>query len=101
MYNRVFLIVMDSVGIGYLPDADKYGDVGSNTLVNIARSKCGLFLPNLEKLGLGLIDDIEGVNKVLKPIGSYGKMIEISAGKDTTSGHWEMADDQPESYDSG
>lgn len=44
MYNRVFLIVMDSVGIGYLPDADKYGDVGSNTLVNIARSKCGLFL---------------------------------------------------------
>lgn len=91
MYNRVFLIVMDSVGIGYLPDADKYGDVGSNTLVNIARSKCGLFLPNLEKLGLGLIDDIEGVQKVTETIGSYGKMTEISAGKDTTSGHWEMA----------
>lgn len=91
MYNRVFLIVMDSVGIGYLPDADKYGDVGSNTLVNIARSKCGLFLPNLEKLGLGLIDDIEGVKKVTKPSGCYGKMAELSAGKDTTSGHWEMA----------
>lgn len=82
---------MDSVGIGALPDAADYGDYNVNTLANIARLTGGLFLPNLEKLGLGCIHPLEGIKCIQSPLASYGKMAEISKAKDTTSGHWELA----------
>nr|WP_092067371.1 phosphopentomutase [Dendrosporobacter quercicolus]NSL46551.1 phosphopentomutase [Dendrosporobacter quercicolus DSM 1736]SDL55415.1 phosphopentomutase [Dendrosporobacter quercicolus] len=91
MFKRVIILVLDSVGIGAAPDAAEYGDGKVNTLANIARSQGGLFLPNLEKMGLGCIEDITGVKKTAAPQASYGKMAEISKGKDTTSGHWELA----------
>ncbi|KEO82391.1 phosphopentomutase [Tumebacillus flagellatus] len=89
-FNRMICIVLDSVGIGEAHDAPAYGDVGANTIGNIAKAVGGLNVPNLEKLGLGLIDDVEGVSAKVEPIGNYGKMEEQSAGKDTTNGHWEM-----------
>ncbi len=91
MFTRILIIVLDSVGIGELPDAARYGDSGANTLSNIARSQGGLFLPTLERLGLGCIFPILGVQNHNHPQASYGKMAEISVGKDTTSGHWELA----------
>ncbi|EGW36410.1 phosphopentomutase [Desulfosporosinus sp. OT] len=91
MSRRVIIIVLDSVGIGEMPDAGDYGDQGSHTLGNIARLRGGLHLPFLEKLGLGNIDFITGVSAQPVPEGSFGKMSERSLGKDTTSGHWEMA----------
>lgn len=89
--NSIVLIVMDSVGAGALPDADKYGDAGSNTLANTAAAVGGLNLPNLQKLGLGNILEIKGVPPVDVPLAAFGKMAEISAGKDTTTGHWEIS----------
>ena len=89
--KRAILIVLDSVGIGALPDAGNYGDVGSHTLGNIAEHMGGLKLPNLGKLGLGSIDKLKGVEPQPVPMGNYGKMAEASLGKDTTSGHWEIA----------
>jgi len=92
MINRVILIVLDSVGIGELPDADLYGDVGSDTIGNISKTLGGLSLPNIEKIGLGNIDNgAHGIKAVKEPIGCYGKCMERSAGKDTTTGHWEIA----------
>ncbi|HBV89093.1 MAG TPA: phosphopentomutase [Desulfosporosinus sp.] len=91
MPRRVVIIVLDSVGIGELPDAGDYGDLGSDTLGNLARQRGGLNLPNLEKLGLGTIHSITGVPAALNPEGCFGKMAERSRGKDTTSGHWEIA----------
>jgi phosphopentomutase len=91
LFNRIIIIVLDSVGIGALPDAAEYGDHGVNTLGNIARSQGGLFLPTMEKLGLGLIEPVAGLRQDVAPAGWYGKMAEISKGKDTTTGHWEMA----------
>ncbi len=91
MINRFVIIVLDSVGIGELPDAEKYGDVGSNTLGNIAKAVKGFKLPNLEALGLGNIDGTVGFNIAKNPIGCFGKMAEKSMGKDTTTGHWEMS----------
>ncbi len=88
--NNIIAIVLDGVGIGELPDAQKYGDLGSNTLANMAKVLKGISLPNLEKFGLGNITDIEGINKVAKPLASYGKMAEKSIGKDSTTGHWEL-----------
>ena len=88
--NRFIVIVLDSVGIGELPDAAAFGDVGSHTLGNIARVVGGLKLPHLEALGLANIAALEGLTPQLKPTAAYGKMAEISAGKDTSSGHWEM-----------
>lgn len=85
------MIVLDSVGIGAMPDAAAYGDTGSNTLANLARAVGGLQLPNLSKLGLGHIHPISGVPALVQPTGAYGKMAEKSPGKDTTTGHWEMA----------
>ena len=82
---------MDGVGIGALPDAGKYGDAGSHTLRHIAESVGGLKLPTLEKLGLGAISKIPGVGIPKKLAGSYGKMNEVSPGKDTSTGHWEIA----------
>ncbi|MBI2470327.1 MAG: phosphopentomutase [Planctomycetes bacterium] len=88
--QRVIIIVLDSVGVGAMPDAHLYGDEGSNTLGNIADILGGLRLPNLESMGLGRIIHIKGVSPSITPSGFYGKMSEVSAGKDTTSGHWEM-----------
>lgn len=88
--KRVIVIVLDSVGIGELPDALAYGDVGSNTLSNIARVVGGLFLPNLEAMGLANIAALQGLTPQLSPTAVYGKMAEVSAGKDTTTGHWEL-----------
>lgn len=88
---RSIIIVLDSVGIGEMPDAGKYGDLGSHTLGNIARQRGGLKLPFLQKLGLGNIDLIPGVPASAHPEGCFGKMAEQSRGKDTTSGHWEIA----------
>ncbi|MCH8169601.1 MAG: phosphopentomutase [Bacteroidetes bacterium] len=89
--NNFFIIILDGVGIGELPDAAVYGDSGSNTLSNIAEAVGGLNLPNLEKMGLGNIENIKGVNKTEKPIASFGKMKEISKGKDSITGHWEIS----------
>ena len=89
--KRIVLIILDSVGIGELPDALDYGDVGSNTLKNIAEELGGLNLPNLESMGLGLIEDIKGLRKNIVPTAFYGKMSEMSKGKDSTTGHWELA----------
>ncbi|HOV78778.1 MAG TPA: phosphopentomutase [Bacillota bacterium] len=88
---RVALFVLDSLGVGELPDAGRYGDTGSNTLGNIARAMGGLKLPNLGRLGLGNIIEVEGVPPAERPLASFGKMAEQSAGKDTTTGHWEIA----------
>ena len=89
MIKRVFLIVLDSFGIGELPDADKYGDAGSNTLASCA--KVGLSLPNMQKLGLGCIEGVSVLPKETAPIAAYSRMAEASKGKDTTIGHWEIA----------
>lgn len=89
--KRVIIIVLDSAGIGELPDAVKYGDEGSNTLGNIAAAVEGFSLPNLEKLGLGRIDGVTNYKPAENPIGCYGRMMERSPGKDTTTGHWEIA----------
>jgi phosphopentomutase len=88
--QRVILIVLDSVGVGALPDAEQYGDAGSNTLANTARAVGGLRLPHLGRLGLGRIADIPGVPPDPAPAGAFGRMAEASAGKDTTIGHWEL-----------
>lgn len=90
MIERIVLIVLDSVGIGELPDAHDFGDEGSNTLANTAKAAGGLKLPNLGKMGLGNIFPIQGVSPENKPMACYGKCAEISRGKDTTTGHWEM-----------
>lgn len=89
-FSKVVLIVLDSVGIGALPDAKEYQDEGVHTLGNIARSQNGLSLPHLQRLGLGNIEPILGVDPVSQPQAFYGKMNEISKGKDTTTGHWEI-----------
>lgn len=78
------------MGIGELPDASLYNDQGSNTLVNIAKKINGMHLPNLEKFGLGNIENIKGIRPQPKPLASFGKMEELSNGKDSTSGHWEL-----------
>lgn len=88
---RVILIVMDGVGVGGLPDAPEYGDAGANTLSSISKTVGGLSLPCLQSLGLGLTGEFEGIIKVKKPLASYGVMRELSKGKDTITGHWEMA----------
>ena len=89
--NRVLLVILDGVGIGALPDAKSYGDEGAHTLRHIAERVKGLSLPTMARLGLGAICDIPGVGVPESLVGSYGKMNEVSAGKDTTTGHWEIA----------
>ncbi|MGF7184979.1 phosphopentomutase [Desulfitispora alkaliphila] len=89
--KRAIIIVLDSVGVGALPDAHEYGDEESNTLVNTAKKVGGISLPNLGKMGLGNIVPVEGVKPAVEPTGAYGKMAQKSAGKDTTTGHWELA----------
>lgn len=89
-FNRIFIIVMDSVGIGEAPDAVLFGDQGANTLGHIAERMNGLRMPNLSKLGLGNISEIKGVEKTEQPSAFYTKMKEASTGKDTMTGHWEI-----------
>ncbi|MDM5331153.1 phosphopentomutase [Neobacillus sp. CF12] len=89
-YKRIFLIVMDSVGIGESPDADQFGDKGADTLGHIAEKMNGLNMPNMGKLGLSNIREIKGIEKVAKPLAYYTKMMEASNGKDTMTGHWEI-----------
>jgi phosphopentomutase len=87
-FTRVILLVIDSAGIGELPDAAAYGDEGSNTIGNIAR-EVGLSLPYLRSLGLGRVVALGGDDPL--PRGAYGRMAEASPGKDSVTGHWEMA----------
>ncbi|HHW37099.1 MAG TPA: phosphopentomutase [Bacillales bacterium] len=89
-FKRVFLIVMDSVGIGEAPDAEKFGDKGADTLGHIAERMNGLNMPNLAKLGLSNIREIKGVPVAERPLAHFTKMQEASVGKDTMTGHWEM-----------
>jgi len=88
--NRAILLVLDGVGAGELPDAVEYGDSGSNTLANVAHAVGGLDIPNFQKMGLGNILSIQGVPPTTESIASWGLNMEASAGKDTTTGHWEM-----------
>jgi len=87
--KRVFLVVLDSFGIGEMPDAANYGDEGSNTLR--ATADAGVKLPNMAKLGLGNIEGVSCIDKTENPEGAFARMTEASKGKDTTTGHWEMA----------
>ena len=88
--NRVFLLVLDSLGIGEMPDAADFGDAGSHTLGHIAKAK-KLEIPHLTQMGLGNISAMEGIPPVAKASASFGKCAERAKGKDTTTGHWEMA----------
>ncbi|MGN0496690.1 MAG: phosphopentomutase [Lachnospiraceae bacterium] len=90
MFKRVIWIIIDSVGIGELPDADLYGDVGADTIGNIIKKRGNLHVPNMERLGLFSINDTSFFNPDVSPVGAYGKAKELSNGKDTTTGHWEM-----------
>ena len=89
--NRIIWIVLDSVGIGEARDATKFGDEGADTLGHTAEANGGLNIPNMVKLGIGNIDGAHNLERCDNPIGCFGKLAEISAGKDTTIGHWEMA----------
>ncbi|MFD1850548.1 phosphopentomutase [Oceanobacillus bengalensis] len=89
-FKRIFLIVMDSVGIGEAPDAKAFNDEGADTLGHIAEAMNGLEMPNMAKLGLSNIREIQGVEKAEKPKAHYTKMQEASNGKDTMTGHWEI-----------
>ncbi len=88
--RRAALIVLDGVGIGSAPDTDRYGDRGSDTLGNLARAVGGLRLPNLERLGLGHCGPVAGVAPVASPTAAHGVALPASAGKDSTTGHWEL-----------
>lgn len=89
-FKRIFVVVMDSVGIGEAPDADLFGDKGADTLGHIAEKMNGLKMPTLAKLGLGNIREIKGIEKAQQPLAYYTKMKEASTGKDTMTGHWEI-----------
>lgn len=88
--RRAIVLVLDSAGVGALPDAGAYGDEGSATLPHVAEAVGGLTLPHLERLGLGRIVPVAGVRAVAHPEAAFGRMAEQSAGKDSTTGHWEM-----------
>src|ERR1700739_3946935 len=89
-WQRIIWVVLDSVGFGELPDAAEYGDVGRNTLGHIAKSRA-LALPNLVRLGLANIAPLDQLTPPASPEGCFGKGATHSPGKDTTTGHWEMA----------
>lgn len=90
-FRRAAIVVLDGVGCGGAPDAAAFGDEGSDTLGNTARSVGGLALPELARLGLGNLSAIEGVPPAAEPVASWGRLREVSAGKDTTTGHWELS----------
>ena len=89
-YNRIFTIVIDSLGTGAMPDSEKFGDVGVDTLGHIAEHMKGFHIPNLQKLGIANLRPLKGVAPVEKPTGRFTKFSEASNGKDTMTGHWEM-----------
>ncbi|SEH82698.1 phosphopentomutase [Halobacillus karajensis] len=89
-FKRVFLVVMDSVGIGEAPDAEKFNDKGAHTLGHIAEHMNGLNMPNMGALGLSNIREIQGIEKVNQPKAHFTTMVEASNGKDTMTGHWEI-----------
>ena len=89
-FRRAVVIVLDGVGAGEAPDAQDYGDVGTNSLGNVAREVGGLKMPNLERFGWGYITPMEGVRRVEDPAGAYGRLIPTSVGKDSITGHWEL-----------
>lgn len=89
-YKRIFTIVIDSLGIGAMDDAEKYGDIGVNTLGHIAESVDRLNIPNLQKLGIANLCSLKNIEPVAKTLGYYGELKETSVGKDTMTGHWEM-----------
>jgi phosphopentomutase len=91
VWRRIVLITLDGVGVGGQPDAAAYGDAEASTLLHVAERCGGLRLPTMERLGLGHIGAVPGVTAVAKPRGAFGRMLERSVGKDTTTGHWEMA----------
>ncbi|MGL4912523.1 MAG: phosphopentomutase [Romboutsia sp.] len=88
--KRVIWVIIDSVGIGGLPDCDKFGDVNVNTLGNIVKAHSNIKIPNLRNLGIGNIEGADFIDSIESPIGAFGKCGEVSQGKDTTTGHWEM-----------
>ena len=90
MTRRAVLIILDGVGIGAAHDAQQYGDAGSDTLGNLARALGGLALPQLAALGLGCIAPLDGVPPTSAPRAAFGSMQPASAGKDSTTGHWEI-----------
>ena len=89
-YKRIFTVVIDSLGIGAMDDAEKYGDIGVNTLGHIAESVDRLNISNLQKLGIANLCRLKNIEPVAKPLGYYGELKETSVGKDTMTGHWEM-----------
>lgn len=91
MIDRLIWVVLDGVGAGALPDAGLYGDEGADTLGNVARRCGGLRLPELERLGLGKLHRVEGLSPEVRAEGAYGRLAEASPGKDSATGHWELA----------
>jgi phosphopentomutase len=91
MNKRVILMILDSLGVGALPDSEKYGDVGVNTLNNIAKNVDRFDIPHLIEMGIGNLEGIDDIQSADKVIGAYGRSMEVSNGKDTTMGHWEIA----------
>ena len=89
-HRRVFIILLDSVGCGALPDAEQYGDVGANTIAHVAQHNGGLNMPTMQKLGLGNLTDIAGVPPTDTPLAVVDKLATKSRGKDTITGHWEL-----------
>jgi len=89
--RRAVIIVLDSVGLGALPDASAYGDAGTHTLLHVDQEVGGLHLPHMETLGLGRLERFVGIKPVARPRGCYAKLAELSVGKDTIIGHWEIA----------
>ena len=87
--KRCFLVVIDSLGVGEAPDAKEYGDIGTNTLSNVAKYVGGVDLPNFNNLGFGKITNVEGLGE--KHSGTVGRLSELSIGNDSTTGHWELA----------
>lgn len=90
MYRRIFVIVLDSLGIGAMPDAEQYGDAGTDTFGHIAKVRDGLKIPNLQRLGIANLHPLTGVKPAEVPMGKYAALREASKGKDTMTGHWEM-----------
>jgi phosphopentomutase len=91
VFRRVILLVLDGVGVGALPDAGRFGDEGAHTLLHVADGAGGLSLPHLAALGLGCIAPVPGLAPVVAPAAAFGRMAELSRGKDTSTGHWELA----------
>lgn len=89
-YKRIFTIVLDSLGIGEMADSKEYGDIGVNTLAHIAEHTDNLKIPNLQKLGIANLCELQGIEAAENPLGKYAKLNEKSVGKDTMTGHWEM-----------